>query len=103
MRSFPRIYSGARSVYIPDAYQRIGKYYRKGKRLLTSEEPDLLRLKIAADDIQFNAMPFVRDLQKMSIVPKRWIKMISLCCVEVEEELRRCIVGLERSGVDDAR
>lgn len=101
--NFPSLYSGARSPYIPEAYKTILKYHEKGRRLLASEEPDVLRMKIVADDIHYNAMPYVNDLRKMSVVPKRWITRIETCCVGIEARLRDAIKRLEGLGIDDTR
>lgn len=99
----PPIFSGARSVYISAAYKKIKTYYDRGQRLLSHEEPDILRLKIAADNIEFQALPYVRDLQKMSIVPRIWISSIGRSCIKVVQDLRSCVDGLEQKGVDDTR
>lgn len=103
MNSFPLLYSGARSPYIGTAYERVKKYYDKSRRLLAQEEPDILRLKIAADDLQYYALPFVRDLQKMAIVPRRWIERIASSCIGIEARLRASIEQLEHRGIDDTR
>lgn len=91
----PPLYDGCQSAYIPEAYWKIFKDYERGERLLSSEEPDIMRLSITADDLERRCMPLVGDLRRMEEVPRDWLQDLSACIVDLEDRLRTVAHNLE--------
>lgn len=91
----PKLFTGSGTVYVYDAYNIIKNYVKRGARLLLREEPDALRLKIAAQKLQTKCVPLVQDLRRMPEVPKEWLAEIAAAIDHLEYRLLDAMQALE--------
>lgn len=78
-RLFPTAANGYASVQIIEAFSRIKSAFKHGSRLLESDAPDALRLKIAADNLANNALPLLEAMRIMDEVPTEWRDEVEAC------------------------
>lgn len=59
----------------------------------------MIRLKIAADDVEYRIFPLLRQLGKMAGVPKQWTQRMTICANDVVARLRETAKALEEAGL----
>lgn len=97
----PGLYNGIKTAYVSEAYNTIRYYTKRGTNLLLQEEPDVLRLKIAAQKLQTKCVPLVHDFRRMPEVPKEWLARIAEAINLLETQLlstMRALEGKEEPG-----
>jgi hypothetical protein len=80
---------------VTTVYQKISHQLTDGQALLAEEEVDILRVKIAADDLE--EMVDELDGLRRSGVPAEWFEQV----VRAVEEMLRKLCGLARSVLHD--
>src|ERR1700761_392907 len=89
----PDLYAAVQSTFIFNAYDQILHFTRRGINLISKEEPDALRLKIAAEDLQYRCLPLVHDLAQMPEVPRNWLDEVADCIVNIRDLLKEAMAG----------
>jgi hypothetical protein len=79
MRQLPDLPRQNVSAYVFEAYRKIKQHYQRGVNLLSQEEPDGMRLKLVADDLQTRCFPLIDDLKQMRNVPFNWATSLVDC------------------------
>lgn len=103
MNQLPPLFQSNRSEFISISYERIKRCLEKGSRLFDTEEPDVLRLKLAADDIDLRCATLLYDFKKMPEVPKEWLQEIITYACEVQERLHGIIQAIDDADNPSAR
>lgn len=74
---FPSLYNRHTPAYVREAYDKLKEGYHRANNLLGTEEPDAIRLKIVADNLENLYLPLINALQRMREVPRFWIDGIA--------------------------
>lgn len=97
MSQLPLLFSGNTSEFVSISYDRIQRCLERGEKLLGSEEPDVLRLKLAADNIDLHCAPLLNDFRKMACVPNEWLRELVREACGIQERLRSAMRAINEA------
>jgi hypothetical protein len=100
MEPLAPLFEGWRSVYVSEAYDKIERCTQRAQNLLNREEPDVIRVKIALDNVQKHCKPLIRDLALMEEVPALWLSSVKGTVIETERDLIKCRDALEDATIE---
>lgn len=99
-KKLPDLYQGYSSFFVPQAYSQVLRLFSKGAGLISSEEPDMIQVKVVADEIENRCLPIITDLGKMREVPMEWITSLDESVRQLLADLRTYIEQMGDKGLE---